>query len=117
MKKLLTAVAIVLSIAAPAHADTFTYACKIEDGPRVHLYSAVLDLTKHTITWRGKVYQNVKSTLKDVDGEDCAKDCFGNSKNIQMSTATQGVATLYILAGTAPGGDGVEQFECDLVNK
>jgi hypothetical protein len=118
MKKLMLTTAALLALATTAAtADTFTYACKVEDGPRTHLYSAVLDLTKHTITWRGKIYTNVKPTFEDVDGKDCAKECFGNSKNIHLSTATQGVATLSILAGVAPGGDGAEQFDCDLVHK
>jgi hypothetical protein len=108
MKTILLAAALIAT-ALPASAATYTYACKVNDGPKTHLHSAALDLTKHTITWRGKVYRNVKQFNCE------ARACFGDGNRISLNTATQGVATLGVLSGTAPGADGIEEFECDLV--
>ena len=120
MLKTLTAAALALTmLVAPACAETYNYACKVsgvEPNPNnTYLYSAKIDTTKNTITWRGTVYKNAKRTFK-VDGEECAKWCFGNNK-IMLSTATQGVATLSVTLGTGrPGDDGApEEFDCDLV--
>jgi hypothetical protein len=117
MTKLLTIAAVSIALIAPAaaYADTYTYACKVKDEAtsNVHLYSAKLDLGKHTITWRGHVYKNVKPVFTSGDGKDCGKECFGNSKDVSLDIATQGVATLSVIY---PGDDQVEQFDCDQVH-
>src|SRR5262245_34559053 len=92
MLKTLTAAALALTmLVAPACAETYNYACKVsgvEPNPNnTYLYSAKIDTTKNTITWRDTVYKNDKRTFK-VDGEECAKLCFGNNK-IMLSTATR----------------------------
>lgn len=113
MKSIILTIALALSVTA-ARADTYTYACKVEDGPRTHLYSAVLDTGKHTLTWRGKTYRHVVdiSTKRE-----CGKACFGSDEGAMLDIATQGVATLTISYGTKPGEDGAEFFDCDRVNK
>jgi hypothetical protein len=119
-RRTLTAVAL-LAMIGSANAETYTYACQVtgvEPNPNnTYLYSAKMDTTKNTITWRGTVYKNAKRVFK-IDGEECPKYCFGNSK-IMLSTATQGVATLSVAVGTGrPGDDGApEEFECDVVRR
>jgi hypothetical protein len=108
MKKMLLAGCAVLALCGQGYAETYTYACQVREAAtgNTHLYSAVLDLSKHTITWRGKVYRNVK---EDVSGnpDTCAKECFGNAA-VRLSTATQGVADLSV------GGN---DFDCDLLRQ
>jgi hypothetical protein len=117
VKKLLIALATTVALVAPANAEVYTYACQVtgvEPNPNnTYLYSAKMDTTKNTITWRGTVYKNAKQIFK-IDGEDCPKYCFGNSK-IMLSTATQGVATLSVAAGTGRPGDDWNEFDCDAV--
>ena len=106
--KSLAIVAALVAMLTPAQAETYNYACQItgvQPNPaNTYFYSAKIDTTKKTITWRGAVYTNAKR-LDAINGEDCAKWCFGNDK-IAISTATQGVATLTL---------GAEEFECDVV--
>jgi hypothetical protein len=112
VKKLLLTGVCLLALCGHGYAETYTYACQVQDNAgNTHLYRANLDTGNHTITWRGSVYRNVKQVVAD-----CAKACFGNGR-VLLSTATQGVASLSVLVGTAPGGDGVEEFDCDLVHK
>jgi hypothetical protein len=104
-------------IASPAMADTYTYACHERDS--AHLYAAKIDSNKKTLTWRGSVYRNLK--LVGGGDVDCAKDAYQATRRdgatAALCTATQGVATLQVLVGSAPGGDGVEELECDLVRE
>jgi len=121
IKTLLTTAAL-LAMVASASAETYTYACQVtgeQPNPNnTYLRSAVMDTTKKTITWRGVTYKNAKSASRDLDGEQCAKYCFGNDR-IMISTATQGVATLSVIAGSGRLGEDAlpEEFECDAVRK
>ncbi len=107
MKKLLLAGATLLALSGQGYAGTYTYACQVVDAGtgNVHLYSAILDTNKQTITWRGTVYRNVKDVSGNID--ECAKGCFAKGA-VRLSTATQGVATLSV---------GGAEFDCDLVRK
>jgi hypothetical protein len=122
MRKLLLAALALAALAGSAYAETYNYACQVtgvEPNPNnTYLYSVKIDTAKNTITWRGTVYKNAKRSSKEIDGEECAKWCFGNSK-IMLSTATQGVATLSVATGTGrPRDDGApEDFECETVRK
>lgn len=111
MKKYLIAACLALA-AVPAHAQTYVYACHEEDDS--HLHAATLDLGKHTLTYGGHVYRNVKEIMP-LSEEECAKNCYGDPKHsIVLATATQGYATLTI-TGTAPLADGFYRVECNLV--
>jgi hypothetical protein len=119
VRKLLVTAVPLAAMNVSALAETYNYACQVsgvEPNPNnTYLYSAKVDTARNTITWRGTVYKNAKRMLT-VDGEECAKWCFGNSK-ISLSTATQGVATLSVTLGTGrPGDDGApEEFDCEMV--
>jgi hypothetical protein len=123
-KTLLAAAALALALTTPAFAETYNYACQVDNTPPnngVHTYSAKIDTTAKTITWRGKVYRNLK-TSGDADAgtffKDCAKYCFmATAPNFVLSiqTATQGYASLQ-LAGTKPLEDGLlNEAECNLI--
>jgi hypothetical protein len=114
MKRLAIIAALILGITAPALAETYNYACHEQDDG--HLYAAKLDTGNRTLTWRGSVYKNVRD-ISGANVNECAKECFGDNNRIILRTATQGVATLQVLAGTGPGDDGMEEFECDLVRQ
>jgi hypothetical protein len=101
----------VLLAVTPAYAGTVNYACHGDEA--LPLYSAKLDLGKHTLTWRGKTYRNIKRIYNNTE---CSKDCFENDR-VRLTTATDGIATLAITFGTGPGDDGAEFFECDVVRE
>src|SRR5215831_19938077 len=92
MLKPLAIAALSIAILTPAHAEIYTYACQVPDERgNVHLYSAKLDTGNRTITWRGKVFKN----LKHLDG--CKQKYQATSSDghfAELCTATQGVATL-----------------------
>ena len=108
MKNILLAGCVMLALCGQGYAEIFTYACRVRSEPNndFHLYSAILNTSKNTITWRGTVYRNVKPIGQDNVNE-CAKECFGNGK-VRLNTATQGVADLSV---------GKDTFDCDLVRK
>jgi hypothetical protein len=114
MKKLISATVVAIVVVLSAHAETYIYACHYQDDSK--LYSAKLDTAKKTITWRGSVYGNLKQVTTD-----CAKECFQATRRdgatAVLSTATQGVASLTAMVGTAPGNDRVDEVECDLVRQ
>jgi len=116
MKKLIAAAMIVISTTA-AHAKVYNYACKDSESER--LYSAKIDTAKHTITWRGKTFSSLREFADDGSGRDCAKYCFratsSNGDVAFVETATQGGASLTITSG-GPGTDGIDEFDCDMVN-
>jgi hypothetical protein len=63
MRKLLLGTGIACAMFSPALAETSIFACRAQDGtPAVPPHStAKLDTSKHTLTWLGTVYKNVKS--------------------------------------------------------
>jgi hypothetical protein len=123
ISKLIIAGLTAAAFVSAAHAETYLYACHYEGD--AHLYSATLNTTNKTITWRGKANDarnSVYSNMKVTSGKgDCAKECFEATRKdgagIKLSTATQGVASLTALVGTAPGADGIDEVDCDLVLK
>jgi hypothetical protein len=117
MKRTIIAAALVLGIASPAAADVFTYACH-DDVNEHELHAATLDTGKHTLTWRGLVYKNVRNVTASLTTDQCAKECFSNKPSdkivsdtgpayVVLSTATQGWATLDV--------QGMAAFDCNLV--
>ena len=102
-----------------AQAATFVYTCHYQDDSK--LYSAKLDTTKKTLTWRGSVCENLKDVTAQQGVDECAKQCFQavrrDGATAALSTATQGVASLTVGVGKAPGNDGVDEVDCDLVRQ
>jgi hypothetical protein len=94
-------------------AATFVYACKYQDDSK--LYSAKLDMTKHTLTWRGSVYSNVKNLSGHVSTDECARDCYRGTRSdggtAVLNVATQGVADLTV--SVEPNA----AIDCDLVRQ
>jgi hypothetical protein len=116
MKKLIVVAALAV-LATPALADTYTYACKIND-ETTHgndwLFAAKLDFGNHTLTWGSTVYRNLKQVT-----DNCAKDCYEATDKktkfwARLDMATQGAASLTIAGGTS-GADGMISYDCDLV--
>jgi hypothetical protein len=112
MKTTIAAAVALVTAAAPAYAEVYTYGCRAQDDFK--LYTARLDTFKKTITWRGSVFTNLKTITNTGD---CAKACFeATNRNgvARLDTATQGVASLTVTSG-GPGTDGVEEVECDII--
>jgi hypothetical protein len=113
MKRITLTLVALAAFVVNAQAETFTYACKVDPDGRSYLQAVKIDTTKKTLTWRGSVYGNLKPNLN------CAKMGFDavrkDGAGATLCIATQGVADLQILVGTAPLGDGIEQLECDQV--
>jgi hypothetical protein len=117
MRTLITMLILAASITS-AHASVYNYACHAPDDFKLH--AAKIDTAKRTITWRGTVYKNLKTTIDDGSGEKCAKVCFeatGRDGVASLETATQGAATLSVSFWRGPGDDGINEFECDLVRQ
>jgi hypothetical protein len=80
-----------------AHAETYTYMCKIGHG-RV---SPVTVNEDNALTWRGEVYKNL-TVFPDCRA---AWTATRNGVTAKLCTATQGVATLTI---------GKDDFDCQM---
>jgi hypothetical protein len=119
MRKLL-AIAALLACTTAAHARVYNYACNVPDGVtgNARLHHLKIDTAKHTITWRGSIFTNLKDSNDKKVGYDCVKYCFqatrSNGDVAFISTATQGVADLMITynrSGEAP----IDEFNCDMI--
>ena len=113
VKTILIAGGLLLSLTS-AYAETYLYACHGPDDTK-H-YAAKLDTRRGTLTYQGYTFRDMKPI---TDLNDCAKSGGFRATNrdgtgAYFCPATQGVATLEMLVGTAPGGDGIIQAECDL---
>jgi hypothetical protein len=92
MKTIIIAAAILAAITATAHAEAYTYMCKV--GSKSYPVTVTTpndDMEGGTITWRGTVYQDVKL------GEGCRYNFAGVSKDgdtAELCTATKGYADL-----------------------
>jgi len=110
------AVGAMMALLSSAQATTFVYGCRSQDDSK--LYSAKLDTAKHTLTWRGSVYENLKDITAEVGLDFCAKQCFRASRRdgaiAVLDTATQGVATLTTSEKNQEGGT---EFDCDLLRQ
>jgi hypothetical protein len=119
MKKLL-AVAALLACTTAADARVYNYACNVPDEAtgNTRLHPLKIDTAKHTITWRGSTFKNLKEGNVKKGGEDCAKYCFqatrSNGDVAFISTATQGVASLMITYNR-PGEAPIDEFDCDMI--
>lgn len=111
------ALAVAATISAPAVAKVYNYACNVPDEAtgNKRLHPLRIDTAKHTITWGGSSFKNLK---EGNVGGDCAKYCFqatrSNGDVAFISTATQGVANLMITynrSGEAP----IDEFDCDMI--
>jgi hypothetical protein len=99
MKMSMIAVALMATIATPAHAESYTYMCRV---PNEHKsYPLKIDVDKATLTWRGTTFRN----LQHVDG--CKYSWQATTSDgvmAEVCTATQGYADLTI---------GKASFDCD----
>jgi hypothetical protein len=92
MKTIITTAAILAAITTAAHAEAYTYMCKV--GSKSYPVTVTTpndDMEGGTITWRGTVYQDVKL------GEGCRYNFAGVSKDgdtAELCTATKGYADL-----------------------
>jgi hypothetical protein len=118
MTKTLLAAAALALFATSVQAEVYNYACKVDNTPPnngVHLYALKIDTKAKTLTWRGTVFKNLKSSgTGGLKTQDCAKYCFeatGRDTDAFVSTATQGYASLSI-EGHGPGGI---EFDCEMV--
>jgi hypothetical protein len=106
----IVAAAIAAAITTVAHARVYNYGCQTTDERgNAQLFVAKLDTGKRTITWRGKVYKN----LKELDS--CKAEFEATASNGEVAhlcTATQGVADLSV---GQPGNDVVEEAECNII--
>jgi hypothetical protein len=113
LSELLAAAAVLLTATTIAHARVYNYGCQTTDvRGNTRLYTAKLDTSKRTITWRGRMYKN----LKELDS--CKAEFEATASNgdtVHLCTATQGVADLTVNFGQ-PGDDGVEEVECNIIN-
>lgn len=88
MKRLSLALALIITVLAPAHAETLTYLCKVGHTP----YPVTVDEDKGTLTWRGETYTDLK------DGEGCKAAFVATHDGVTatLCAATQGVADLVV---------------------
>jgi len=114
--RMFLAVGAMLALLSSAQATTFVYGCRYEDDSK--LYSAKLDTTKHTLTWRGSVYEKLKDITAESGLDLCAKQCFRATRRdgaiALFDIATQGVASLTTLEKNQEGGT---EFDCDLLRQ
>jgi hypothetical protein len=115
--KLLAIAAALIATLMPAiaHATVYNYGCRTTDERgNTQLYIAKLDTGKRTITWRGKVFKN----LKQLDGCKAEFEATASNGNIvNLCTATQGVADLNVSSGPSGDEDIEHNVECNVVRE
>jgi hypothetical protein len=103
MKMSMIAVALMATIATPAHAESYTYnyMCRV---PNEHKsYPLKIDDNEATLTWRGTTFRNLQGSFVDT----CKYSWQATTSDGVMAkvcTATQGYADLTI---------GKASFDCD----
>ena len=105
MKTIITTAAILAAITTAAHAETYTYMCRV--GHKSYPVRVTTpneangSMSGGTITWRGMVFQNVKL------GDGCRYNFVATRDGVtaELCTATQGVADLKI---------GKDTFDCQM---
>jgi len=95
MKTILLTAVTLISMLVTAQAGTYTYMCKVgsKSYPVTVTTPSNDDLEGGTITWRGRVFQDVKL------GEGCRYNFLATAKDgttAELCTATKGVADLTI---------------------
>jgi hypothetical protein len=76
--------------ATAAHAETYTYMCRVPSDHKS--YPVKIDIDKATITWRGQTFSN----LEQVDGCKAKYQATHDGETAEVCAATHGFADLTI---------------------
>jgi hypothetical protein len=99
MKKTVTILIACIMSLSVAHAETYTYMCRVPSDHKS--YPLKLDIDNATLTWRDKTFRN----LKQVEGCRYKYQATRAGMTAELCTATKGVADLKL---------GNASFDCQM---